>query len=117
MHITAYKKCAEISRRAHYVCDPLIEAGLLKMFYENFVLFDYEKASDRYDISFCTVGDQAYRTFSFKLEGNDEWSADDECRSKEFLNSLIAYRKDIYNRAYDAAEDANRVLQLLKLDK
>lgn len=117
MHITSYKKCAEISRRAHYVCDPLIEAGLLKLVNEQFDLYDYEKDNDRYRVRYETTGGGEYRSFLFLLEGNEEWNADDECRAKEFLNSLIAYRKDIYNAASNTASDANRILQLLKLDK
>lgn len=116
MHITSYLKCAEISRRAHYVCDPLIEAGLLKLVNEQFDLYDYVKDSDRYRVRYETTGGE-YRSFLFQLEGQEEWNADDECRAKEFLNSLIAYRKDIYNRASNAADDANRILQILKLDK
>lgn len=116
MHITSYKKCAEISRRAHYVCDPLIEAGVLKIINEEFDMYEYEKDSDMYRIKFETNGGQ-YRSFLFKLQGQQEWNADDECRSKEFLNSLIAYRNDIYTAASNAADDANRILQLLKLEK
>lgn len=112
MHITSYKKCVELSRQAHYAADPLVELGFLDFRYEGLSVYGRTKTiSGKYEI---TLTDEWYKEYSFVYAGTEEWSTDDECRAKEFLNNLLAFRESVENKSMVAWKQADNILKKLK---